>query len=77
MGHMMTIQEFNSLSVAQKTKLVQRNGRQLFTHRETDVNSFFYRLGDFNVEVWFDNKRNQVLDIQPFPRLIPPEQQPD
>jgi hypothetical protein len=65
----MTISDFNHLSVVQRADVVKENGKHLFTHLDKEINSLFYRLDDFSVEMWIDNLKGEIVDVQPIRRM--------
>jgi hypothetical protein len=65
----MLISEFNVLSIEERADHVRENGKLLFSHLEKEVSSMFYRLDDFSVEVWIDNLKNEIVEVQPIRRM--------
>jgi hypothetical protein len=65
----MSIHEFNSLAIEERATLVKESGTHLFSHFDKEINSLFYRLDDFNVEVWIDNLRSEIVEVQPIRRM--------
>ena len=60
---MMTIKDFNQLSFERKCDFISLFGTHLIS-KNIGVNiSHVYQLGDFFVEMWYDQKESQLLGI--------------
>ncbi len=65
----MSIHEFNCLNIEERASIVKDAGTHLFSHLDKEMSSLFYRLDDFNVEVWIDNLKHEIVEVQPIRRM--------
>ncbi len=61
----MLLKEFNSLSLAEKTRLVFAEGKlvDIFEKKHNLQKAFYYKLEELKIDVIFDKSRNTVLDV--------------
>jgi hypothetical protein len=60
---MLSLTEMMFLTLQEKAQYVWNNGRYCRSRRENRFRINLYWMGNFYAEVWYDNEKNQILDV--------------